>query len=274
MSRPIASFAGPLAVALLALLAMPGCKSTATASGPVSSASAASSGASPAAAASAPAAGDPSSTVPTPSLSVPGTHKPVLIYQVSSPVSTLVVTTHVGNVTINGSAGSGVSIVQQVGYSGSQPTLTHSVSGQTLTVGYSCSFQLVCGVAYVITVPRTVNVQISTGTGAVRLSGLGGHVSVQVDAGFIDASGMSSAVASFSTGAGGIDAAFTAAPAALSATTKAGAVTLHVPSTATYQVSAHTYLGKTTISVPQATSASRTITATSDIGSVSIAPAQ
>jgi hypothetical protein len=251
MSRPIASLAGPLAVALLALLALTGCKQTAAASGSASI----------------------SASVPTPGLSVPGTHKSVQTYQVSSPVSTLIVTTHVGNVTINGSSGSGVSIVQQIAYSSSQPELTHSVSGGTLNVGYACSFQPVCGVAYVITVPSTVNVQVSTVTGAVRLAGLGGRVSVKVDAGFIDATAMSSAVASFTTDVGGVDASFTAAPTTLSADTKAGSVTLHVPATAAYQISVHAYLGKTTISVPHAASAARTISATSDIGAVSIAPA-
>jgi hypothetical protein len=269
MSRSIAPLAGPLAVALLAVLALTGCNSNITVGSPASSASAP---AAPSAAPSAPAVADASSPVPTPSLSVPGTHKSVLTYQESSPVSTLVVTTHIGNVTVSGSAGSGVSVTEQLAYSNSQPTLTHSVSGGTLTVGYNCPFQVVCGVAYVITVPRTVNVQVSTGTGAVRLSGLGGSVSVKADAGFIDATSMSSAVASFSTDAGGIDASFTAAPTTLSAGTKAGGVTLHVPGTVTYQVNAHTYIGKTTISVPQATSAPRTITASSDIGAVSVSP--
>ena len=95
----------------------------------------------------------------TPSLSVPGTHTSVATYRIASPVSTLVVTSHVGNITVVGSDRSDVSITEQVAYSSTAPSTTRTLAGRTLTVGYSCHVQLACGVAYIIDVPDGVTVQ-------------------------------------------------------------------------------------------------------------------
>jgi hypothetical protein len=207
-------------------------------------------------------------------LSIPGTHKSVQTFQVSSPVTALIVATHIGDVTITGSSRSTVSVTEQIAYSSTPPAITRSVSGGTLTVGDGCSLQLACGVAYIIAVPSTVTVTATTDTGAIRLSGLAGaKVTAKVDVGFIDATGLSVTAASLTTDVGGITATFTKAPRTLTAATKTGAIALHVPAAASYQIAASTVVGKTTISVPQHSGAASTITATTDLGTIKIGPA-
>ena len=44
----------------------------------------------------------------SPGLSVPGTHQATARYQITAPVSTVVIVSHVGNVTVTGGSGPGV----------------------------------------------------------------------------------------------------------------------------------------------------------------------
>lgn len=136
-----------------------------------------------------------------------------------------------------------MSVTEQIAYSSTRPVTTHSLTGGTLTITYSCKLQLACGAAYIVTVPRMV------------------------------ASGLSSASVGLRTSVGGINASFTAAPATLSAASDAGGITLRVPASVSYQVTARTYVGKTTVTVPRSLSSARTITARTNVGAIVIAPA-
>jgi hypothetical protein len=228
------------------------------------------SGASPAPASKAPSSAGAASA--SPSLSIPGTHKSTTVYQISSPVSAVIVISHAGNVTVSGGAGSATSVTQQIAYSKTPPVTTRTVSGKTLTVSYSCPAQLVCGVAYIVQVPRSAAVQVTAGAGAIRLSGLAGNVTAKADVGLVSATGLTGSSVSLTTGVGGITAAFSATPTTVQALTRVGGITLRVPSGASYKVSAHTHLGKATISVPQSSSAAHTITATTDLGAIVVGP--
>jgi len=48
----------------------------------------------------------------SPGLSVPGTHQATARYQITAPVSTVVIVSHVGNVTVTGGSGPGVTVTQ------------------------------------------------------------------------------------------------------------------------------------------------------------------
>jgi hypothetical protein len=187
-------------------------------------------------------------------------------------VSTVVIVSHVGNVTVTGGSGPGVSVTQQVYYSKTPPTTTRAVSGQTLTVTYDCPAQLVCGVAYTLAVPRSAAVRVTAGAGSVRLTGLAGSVTAKADVGLINATGLTSTSVSLTTRVGGISASFTAAPTAVQASANVGAITVHVPSTTSYKVSADARVGKATVSAPQSTSSGHAITATTDVGAIVVAP--
>jgi hypothetical protein len=217
----------------------------------------------------------PSETVAataSPALSVPGTHKSATAYRVSLPVSAVVVTSHVGDVTVIGSAGSATVVTQQVAYSSKPPVTSRTISGGTLTVTYRCPVQPVCGVAYVIQVPRDVTVRAATGTGAIRLTGLAGNVTAKADVGDISATGLTGNLASLTCDVGGISATFTATPTTVEAFTRVGGITLHVPGLAAYRVTVHDDLGRATVSVRQSAVAPHVITATADVGAVLVAP--
>jgi hypothetical protein len=207
---------------------------------------------------------------PSPGLSVPGTHKSATVYRISSSVSTVVVTTHVGNITVTGGSGSSVSVTQQVTYSKTPPVTTRTISGKTLTVTYSCPAQVVCAVAYVIQVPRDVTVQAQASAGAVRLAGLAGNVTAKAKIGFINATGLSGASVSLTTDGGGITASFAVAPGTLQAVARIGTITLDVPGTASYKVSADARVGHADVGVRQNSSSDHVITATTDVGTIKI----
>jgi hypothetical protein len=249
-----------LLTALLGLtgLVLAGCNNASTAAAPSASAS------------SSPSSSSSSSA--SPGFSVPGTHRTTTTYQVSTPVSTVVVVGHTGNVTVTGGSGPSISVTQQADYSSMPPTTTRTISGNTLTVTYSCPTQVVCGVAYTLDVPRGAAVQVSTGAGTVRLSGLAGSVTARADVGLISATGLTGASASLSTNVGAISASFAAAPATVQASANVGAITLHVPGTASYKVTADAHVGKATVSTAQDPSSAHAITATTDVGAILIAP--
>jgi hypothetical protein len=214
-----------------------------------------------------------STTTPTSGFSVPGTHRLTTVYRVSGAVGSVIVTSHVGDVTvIGGSAGSAVSVTQEAEYSSRPPVTSRTVSGGTLTVTYTCSVQAVCGVAYVVRVPRDVTVQATADAGTIRLTGLSGRVTAKVKVGSISATGLTASIVSLTTDVGGISAAFAATPATVDAVTRVGAITLRVPGSASYKVSASAHLGKATVSVPQSASSPHAITATADVGAVLIGP--
>jgi DUF4097 and DUF4098 domain-containing protein YvlB len=187
-------------------------------------------------------------------------------------VSTVVIVSHVGNVTVTGGSGPGVSVTQLAYYSKTAPATTRTVSGKTLTITYDCRTQLVCGVAYTVAVPRSAAVRVTAGAGSVRLTGLAGSVTAKADVGLINATGLTSASVSLTTRVGGISASFAAAPTAVQASANVGAITVHVPGSTSYKVAADARVGKTTVSAPQSASSGHAITATTDIGAITVAP--
>jgi hypothetical protein len=209
-------------------------------------------------------------TSPSPGLSVPGTHKSATVYRISSPVSTVVVISHVGNITVTGGGGSSVSVTQQATWSKTPPVTTRTISGKTLTVTYTCPSQLVCAVAYAIQVPRDVAVQAQADAGAVRLAGIAGDVTAKAKVGLIDGTGLSGASVSLTTDGGGITASFTAAPSRLAAVAHVGAIIFHLPGTAAYQVSADARVGHADVGVRRSSSSDHVITATTDVGAIKI----
>jgi hypothetical protein len=115
-------------------------------------------------------------------------------------------------------------------------------------------------------------VTVATGTGQVTLTSLAGTVTARADAGLITADDMRSAVASFKSNAGGVEAAFAVAPRTLTATTDVGPITLTVPGSVGYRLSTHTIVGTSTVTVRRSDDAAHSISASSDLGSISVSP--
>jgi hypothetical protein len=199
-------------------------------------------------------------------------HPPPQVFTVSARVTALVINGGSGSVDVTGSSRSTVSVSQQASYSGKPPSAAHVLRGTTLTLSYNCLAQIVCGMAYDIQVPRGVAVTAGTGAGAVTLTSLAGPVTARADAGLITGVDLRSAVASFKSNAGGVVAAFSAAPTSLTATTNVGPIALTVPGSVAYRLSTHTIVGTSTVAVRRGGGSAHSITASSDLGSISVNP--
>jgi hypothetical protein len=197
---------------------------------------------------------------------------PATTFTVTARVTTLVVHGGTGSITVTGTGRSTILVSQRASYSKTAPAATHVVSGTTLTLGYTCPTQLVCGMAYDVQVPRGVAVRAIATAGAITLTSLAGPVTAQTSAGVISATRLSSRTADLKSNAGGIDAAFTAAPGSVHASTNVGPITINVPGSASYQIQTHTYVGTSTVTVPKDAASPHAITASSDLGSITISP--
>jgi len=202
-----------------------------------------------------------------------GSHNPpASVFTVSARVTAVVINGGSGSIDVTGSSRSTVAVSQQVTYSGKPPTVAHALRGTTLTLSYSCPSELLCGVSYAVQVPASVTVTVATGTGPVTLTSLAGTVTARADAGLITAVDMRSAVASFKSNVGGIVATFSVAPRTLTATTNVGPITLTVPGSVGYRLSTHTIVGTANVTVPRSNGSAHSISASSDLGSISVSP--
>jgi hypothetical protein len=203
-----------------------------------------------------------------------GTHNPpASVFTVSSRVTAVIINGGSGSIDVTGSSRSTVSVSQQVTYSGKPPAATRALRGTTLTLSYKCPTELVCGVSYTVQVPAGVAVSVGAGAGAVTLTSLAGTVTARADAGLITAVDLRSADASFKSNAGGVVATFSVAPRTLTAATNVGPITLTVPGSVGYRLSTHTVVGSATITVRRSASSAHSISASSDLGSISVSPA-
>ena len=202
-----------------------------------------------------------------------GSHNPpAKQFTVTARVTSLVIHGGTGSIDVTGTSGSAVTVSQQATYSSTAPAASHVLRGTTLSVSYTCPSELVCGVSYDVKVPRDVAVSVSASAGSVTLTSLAGPVSARASAGLITAVDLRCAVASFSANAGGVIATFAAAPRSVTATTNVGPITLTVPGAVAYQVAAHTVVGTSTVTVRRGGSG-HSISARSDLGSISVSPA-
>src|SRR5262249_29137575 len=190
-------------------------------------------------------------------------------YTVTAALRALTVNDQVGSVTVTGSNRSSVHVTEHQFYRGLPPETRRSVSGGTLTLGYSCRSRD-CGVSYVIQVPQSLRVQVSTGTGAIWLRSLSGLISTTADVGSVHGLGLLSRQADLRTDVGSVSAVLAVTPQRLVARADTGSVTLSVPGSASYAVTATAGLGAVSLSVPRSASSAHVIRASADVGSVTI----
>lgn len=193
-------------------------------------------------------------------------------YDVTQPVTRLVVQDGAGNVHVSAGSGSStlIAVTEAQSYRGSPPNSSHTVSGGTLTLTYSCPNGGDCGIDYTVTVPAGLSVQVEADAGDVSLAGLGGAVQVRADAGDIRGSALDSPRATMTDSAGNVMLAFNAAPGDLSVLADAGNVEITVPGSAGYAVTANTAAGNTHVDVPTSTGSAHVIEAQSSAGNVSV----
>ncbi len=211
-------------------------------------------------------------------------------YSLSGQLRTLVVNAHVGSVHVTGDGSGQVLVTERISFRGAVPSTTHRTTAGTVTLDSSCPALETCTVGYDITVPRAMAVRVTSNVGGIRLQSLAGRVTAHTNAGDIDLSsvsgpveatshagsirgqGVSSPHATFHSSAGTIDVAFSAAPATVTATVGAGAVSLRVPGRVSYNVTANVKLGSAHVGVTRSAASPHTITASTGAGSVTIEP--
>jgi DUF4097 and DUF4098 domain-containing protein YvlB len=201
------------------------------------------------------------------------------------------VNAHVGSVHVTGSDSGKVSVAERISFRGTAPSTTHRAAAGTVTLDSSCPALETCTVGYDITVPRAMTVRVTSNVGGITLRSLSGQVTAHTNVGGIDLGSVSGPVeatghagsirgqdvssprATLHSSAGTIDVAFSAAPAAVTATSDIGSVTLRVPGSVSYNVTTNTGVGSTHVSVTRSPASPHAITAGTRIGPVTIEPA-
>jgi hypothetical protein len=181
------------------------------------------------------------------------------------------VTDSSGHISVTGTSGDTVSVTERISYRSTPPDMRNSKAGDRVVLGYRCAdTDGACGVAYDIRVPPGVAVTATTAMGGIRLSALSGRVVAHTSMGTIIGTGLRMTSAKLSTDMGGVDVSFASAPSVLEASSDDGPVTIAVPATGRYSVSAGSELGTVSVTVPRSATSAHHISAHSSLGPVTI----
>lgn len=197
---------------------------------------------------------------------------PTKNFTITAHITTLVINGNAASITVTGSGRRTILVSQQAFYSKKPPATVRRVAGTTLTLSYSCPVEAVCGVSYDVQVPRGVAVQAGSPAGSITLTSLAGAVTAQTDAGLITATELRSPTVRLRSTAGGIVAAFAGVPDSVQANTNVGPISITLPSSVAYKINTHTVVGTSNISVRKSASSSHVVSASSDLGSITISP--
>jgi hypothetical protein len=196
-----------------------------------------------------------------------------------------------GPLVLRGTATDQVSGTRRISRGLGRPTVTETVTGDTLTIRAHCPAigDAWCSTGYTLDVPRSVSVTASSdgdhieasgidgdldlrsSAGGIRVTDAGGELRLDSSAGAVEATELTGTRVRATSSAGGVSLVFTRAPEAVVATSAAGSVDIELPTSApAYRVDAHSSAGPTEVDVPTDPRASRTIEATSSAGPVTI----
>lgn len=205
------------------------------------------------------------------------------------PVRAVRIETGGGSVDIRGTETDQVRGSRRVQRGLQAPTVTEEVVGDTLVLTSGCTGLAVpwCSASYTLDVPRSVRVEVSTGTGKVTVRGttgglradtgtghlevwdLDGPLALETGIGGIEARDLRSEEVAASTGTGSALVSFTSPPRSVTAESGTGRVEILVPRDGTpYRVDEESGSGRTRIEVPTDPSSDRVIRVTSGAGDV------
>jgi hypothetical protein len=196
-----------------------------------------------------------------------GGYQSTVSYAVNTPVDKLVVNGKVGDIAVTDSQRTSTLIVEVMRYAKTAPKLIRTLTGTMLNLGYTCPSRESCSVSFDIRVPSNTAIQITEGAGAIDLTGIGGNISAADRVGSIRALYLTSRAATLRTGSGEIFADFTATPDRIQASTGTGLVSIGVPPTVYYNVTARTQ-AEATVNVPTRTTSRHTINLSDGVGDI------
>lgn len=134
-----------------------------------------------------------------------------------------------GDVALWGGEGPRVEGTRTVSGPPASVTVEQRVVDGVLELTARCALLTPCAVDLDLTIPRTLPVEVRTGVGRVRLSGLDGDLSVRVGDGAVEGDGLGAARAHVQGGWGEVTLAFVAEPDDVSVSLGAGDVGLLLP---------------------------------------------
>ncbi len=196
------------------------------------------------------------------------------------PVRTVRIETGGGSVDVRGTETTGVRGTRQIERGLQTPTVTEQVDGDTLVLTTRCSGLAIpwCSASYALDVPRSVRLDVRTGTGRVTVRGttggltastgtghieawdLDGPLVVETGVGGVEARDLRSEQVQASTGTGSALVSFTTPPRSVSIESGTGDIDVLVPRDgAAYHVEDDGGAGDTTIDVPTDPTADRVI---------------
>jgi len=194
-----------------------------------------------------------------------------------------------GNITLSPGDSSSVHVARTLHWRTTKPTIKEDFSGQTMRVTLTCPQQDGCSVDFTIELPAAVAVQVHTQAGDVKITDITGAldvtnasgdisvnnavgaVRITGDSGQVNGAGLHSPTFTAQTNSGDIKVAFSDAPQTVDAKTQSGDVSVTVPrSSDNYRAQADTNSGRRTVSVDVNSSSSRSVTAKTDAGDVTI----
>jgi hypothetical protein len=187
-------------------------------------------------------------------------------------VQQVVARTDVGNVSVHeGDPGEPLVIRHILTWSFDRPTAEVTQrDGRVEIVGH-CPMTGVsfghCSVDLDVILPRETSVVITSRTGDVTASGVGGTLVATTSTGDVDLRGLRSERVTATSSTGDVAVTLLAAPRSVRAGTSTGDVRVSVPADGTaYQVMAHTSVGDRTVRVPTDPVSSRTLNASTSVG--------
>jgi hypothetical protein len=127
-------------------------------------------------------------------------------FTVDETVDEIVVAIDAGSVEVVVGSGVGVRVERQLRFDDDRPDVSHSINDGRLLIEADCTggfFGTACSVDHVLQVPASVDLEIDTSAGSVRVNGIQGVVDVETGSGSIELVDLSGSVIADS-GAGGI----------------------------------------------------------------------
>ncbi|WP_459798642.1 DUF4097 family beta strand repeat-containing protein [Herbidospora sp. RD11066] len=176
-------------------------------------------------------------------------------YDVKDAVTKLRIEAGSGDVVVNESDRTGVSVTETLHYRGDKPTDGHKVGDGTLTLSYKCGD---CSIDYTVEVPKGLDVNVDTGSGEITLRALSGPVDVSTGSGEVDASGLLGKTFVAEAGSGTVEAKFGAAPDSVDIQTGSGDGIAWVPG-GSYHATLHTGSGERVVEVTNDPAAAKKI---------------
>ncbi|MFG1927439.1 DUF4097 family beta strand repeat-containing protein [Cryptosporangium sp. NPDC048952] len=172
-------------------------------------------------------------------------------------------------------AGDGpVSVDETVRYNGSKPTTGHRVDDGVLTLDSpGCTGKKACEVRYRVTAPAGTALSMDVDAGNLDATGLSGAMIVRIDVGQVTTHRSLSRSTDVRVGVGDVDMRYAGAPDKVAVTTNTGAVSLVLPGAGPYAVNTHTDVGDTDITVPRSATSRHAVDVTVDVGAITVASA-